>query len=274
MKTGIGVSSTSSRLSYKRNRPRFHLSRSSTVFLGLVGLLVVVTVLNLCGVPPVDLPDTLTRTLSEYKHKKHKHPTHKNPELDRLRQLCAAARAPAGPPADYNPRNRLNNGSERFVPGTKAVLIKNAKIWTGANDGTEVVYGDLLLDKGVVVAVGSIPGDTMDTYRDNLEPMDAHGRWITPGLVDLHSHIGVGSLPALSGAGGFSRKLILCTYPLLLGSRDTNSRKAPILPWLRSVDGLNTHDDSYGLTISGGVTTVQVLPGSANNIGTRCSYHG
>ena len=46
-----------------------------------------------------------------------------------------------------------------------------------------------------------------------------------------------------------------------------NSRKAPILPWLRSIDGLNTHDDAYELSMSGGVTTAQVLPGSANNIG-------
>jgi len=46
-----------------------------------------------------------------------------------------------------------------------------------------------------------------------------------------------------------------------------NSFKAPILSWLRSIDGLNTHDDAYELSMSGGVTTVQVLPGSANNIG-------
>ena len=52
---------------------------------------------------------------------------------------------------------------------------------------------------------------------------------------------------------------------------DTNSHKAPILPWLRSIDGLNTHDASYKLAIAGGVTTVQVLPGSANNIGLSFS---
>ena len=51
------------------------------------------------------------------------------------------------------------------------------------------------------------------------------------------------------------------------GADDTNSYKAPILPWLRSLDGLNTHDDGYGLARSGGVTTAQILPGSANDIG-------
>ena len=51
------------------------------------------------------------------------------------------------------------------------------------------------------------------------------------------------------------------------GAADGNSRQAPILPWLRSIDGLNTHDASYELAIAGGVTTAQILPGSANNIG-------
>ena len=71
----------------------------------------------------------------------------------------------------------------------------------------------------------------------------------SPSIVDLHSHIGVGSLPRLSGAS------------------DTNSRSGIVQPWLRSLDGLNTHDDSYKLSVAGGVTTALVLPGSANDIG-------
>jgi hypothetical protein len=54
---------------------------------------------------------------------------------------------------------------------------------------------------------------------------------------------------------------------LLQGALDGNSHNAPILPWLRSIDGLNTHDAAYELAIAGGVTTAQILPGSANNIG-------
>lgn len=55
--------------------------------------------------------------------------------------------------------------------------------------------------------------------------------------------------------------------PSLSGADDTNSLKGPILPWLRSIDGLNTHDDSYQLAVAGGVTTSLILPGSANAIG-------
>lgn len=59
----------------------------------------------------------------------------------------------------------------------------------------------------------------------------------------------------------------ICGLSRCPGASDGNSRKAPILPWLRSIDGLNTHDESYQLAMAGGVTTAQILPGSANNIG-------
>lgn len=39
------------------------------------------------------------------------------------------------------------------------------------------------------------------------------------------------------------------------------------MPWLRSLDAINTHDLSYNLSIAGGVTTALILPGSANSIG-------
>ncbi|KAF8967351.1 hypothetical protein BDZ97DRAFT_1938242 [Flammula alnicola] len=106
---------------------------------------------------------------------------------------------------------------------------------------------------GVIIAVGYIPPSLLAAAQarggGKLRVQDVGGKWVTPGLVDLHSHIGVYSSPALSGAS------------------DGNSRKSPILPWLRSIDGLNTHDASYELAIAGGVTTAQVLPGSANNMG-------
>ncbi|KAF5347941.1 hypothetical protein D9756_010123 [Leucocoprinus leucothites] len=163
---------------------------------------------------------------------------------------CRNIHSPAGPSPDFDPATRLDNDgrSERFVEGTKPTLIRNAKIWTGHDDGKEVIRGDVLLDRGLVVDVGKTHDKHLQDLK-GLDVIDAKGRWVTPGLVDLHSHIGVDSSPHLDGAA------------------DTNSRKAPILPWLRSIDGINTHDRAFELTVSGGVTTVQVLPGSANNIG-------
>lgn len=52
------------------------------------------------------------------------------------------------------------------------------------------------------------------------------------------------------------------------GAFDAESKKGPILPWLRSIDALNTHDDGLKLAVAGGVTSAQILPGSSNSIGS------
>ncbi|KAJ7607296.1 hypothetical protein DFH06DRAFT_1380161 [Mycena polygramma] len=170
--------------------------------------------------------------------------------------------SPLEPTPDFI-ASRATQGSDRFVEGTPPVLIRNAKILTGARNGTEVVYGDILLDNGVVLGVGYIPSALRQ--RANLQIIDADGKWVSPGIVDAHSHLGVYSAPALEGEFQIQH----CAFELTGGAEasDGNSHKAPILPWLRSLDGLNTHDDAYRLAIAGGVTTAQVLPGSANNIG-------
>ncbi|GJJ09058.1 hypothetical protein Clacol_003280 [Clathrus columnatus] len=160
-------------------------------------------------------------------------------------QRCASMRTL---PTGFDASKRTE--SDRFDPGTNSTLLRNAKIWTGSLNGTEIIYGDVLLHNGIVKALGYIPSKVLGSIKpDALNVHDLQGAWVTPGLVDLHSHIGVGSAPDLKGAS------------------DTNSHNGPILSWLRSIDGLNTHDDSYRLSIAGGVTTAQVLPGSGNNIG-------
>ena len=116
-----------------------------------------------------------------------------------LQAICKNIRTPAGPPETCDRRKE----SDRFVPGTTPVLLRNAQIWTGARNGTEIVYGDVLLDKGLVVAVGHIPQSLLEIVRLSVATEiiveDLGGAWVTPGLVDLHSHLGVGSAPGLSG---------------------------------------------------------------------------
>ncbi|THU92884.1 hypothetical protein K435DRAFT_967524 [Dendrothele bispora CBS 962.96] len=73
---------------------------------------------------------------------------------------------------------------------------------------------------------------------------------------------------ATAGGGGTWRNRVQA-LPILKGASDGNSRHQPINPFLRSVDGINTHDSSYYLTPAGGMTTAQVLPGSTNNIGRQ-----
>lgn len=161
---------------------------------------------------------------------------------------CQALTEQVGTPDDFKRRSK----SDRFEPGTKPVLIKDAKIWTGGRNGTEVVRGDVLMDKGLIKSMGRLLPTALDTYGSELQVVDAGGAWVTPGIVDIHSHLGDASSPELQGA------------------IDDNSLKGTIQPWMRSLDGLNTHDESYALSVAGGVTTSLILPGSANAIGELC----
>ncbi|KIJ61513.1 hypothetical protein HYDPIDRAFT_31124 [Hydnomerulius pinastri MD-312] len=155
---------------------------------------------------------------------------------------CRSLNLKPAPPVSFSSRLQ----SDRYEPGTKPVLIRNASIWTGLDGGKDVVRGDILLEQGLTKAVGNV--DSLVNYADVAE-IDAKGAWVTPGIVDVHSHIAVGSSPSLRGAN------------------DGNSMKGLALPWLRSLDGLNTHDDSYAHSIAGGVTSSLILPGSADAIG-------
>jgi hypothetical protein len=120
---------------------------------------------------------------------------------------CLSLNAPLEPPPEFTV-TRLATGSDRFVQGTRPTLIKDAKILTGARNGTEVIFGDVLLDKGVIVAVGYIPEHLR--LPQDLQIIDAEGKWISPGLVDAHSHLGVYSAPALAGRWPSSFYIISC----------------------------------------------------------------
>lgn len=92
---------------------------------------------------------------------------------------------------------------------------------------------------------------------------------LVTGIFDLHSHIGVYSLPLLRGKSLWSRyeSRLLAHSGLHAGSNDGNSWKGLTLPWLRSLDGINVYDESIPLAIAGGVTSSLILLGSADAIG-------
>lgn len=176
------------------------------------------------------------------------------PEADLSRLLHASAniakcrylQMQAGPPQDFHRRSY----SDRFEQGIRPVLVKNAKIWTGGKNGTEVVFGGILIDGGIIKNIGHLQDLSLESYgKHGLMVLDANGAWITPGIVDIHSHIGNSPSSDLSGR------------------EDDSFFKGTIQPWLRSLDALNTHGESYLLSIAGGVTTSLVLPRSADAIG-------
>ncbi|KAK2466065.1 hypothetical protein APHAL10511_001707 [Amanita phalloides] len=163
---------------------------------------------------------------------------------EEILEKCRSITTPSGKPVDFKKREK----SDRYEPGTNATWIRNARILTGENNGSVVINGDLFLHDGIVKAIGKVPWHLPDN-TPNVTVMDVEGAWITPGLIDIHSHIGI--LPA----------------PVTNGAIDYDSKKGPILPWLRTVDAFDPHDDALQLAIAGGVTTVQVLPGSSSPIG-------
>ncbi|KAF9782828.1 carbohydrate esterase family 9 protein [Thelephora terrestris] len=169
------------------------------------------------------------------------------PHAAEIQARCRGLNTRPGPPSHFHDRTV----SDRFVEGTSHVWIRNATIWTGRVQGLEVIQGDVFLMNGIIRATGHVDLQSMGLSldRDEIETLDAHGAFVTPGIVDLHSHMGVDSSPFLDGA------------------QDINSRHGPIVSWLRSIDGLNTHDAAFELATAGGVTTSLILPGSANAIG-------
>ena len=121
------------------------------------------------------------------------------------------------------------------------LAIKNVTLYTITNG---IVVGNLIVDdSGRIADVGDVP------IPDGVEVIDGTGKILMPGLIDAHGHAGV--------------------YEEALGweGADGNEAVDPITPQLRAVDALNPHEEGIKEALAAGVTTMCVLPGSANVIG-------
>jgi hypothetical protein len=167
----------------------------------------------------------------------------------RCAQLRSVPRDPSGP------RER----NARFVDGHNPILIRNATVWTGepstsvteveAREGKGYAWtpSDVLLQNGLILRVEpEIPDHELPK---DCEIFNVQGRQLTAGIIDMHSHAGVDTLPEL------------------MGSSDDNELSNDITPYVRSLDGLNPLDPQIRVIMSGGVTTSLILPGSGNNMG-------
>ncbi len=124
------------------------------------------------------------------------------------------------------------------------LIIKNANLITMAKDnyvnGSIVVEGKKILEVGKDV--------DLSKYKD-AKVIDALGKFVTPGLVDPHCHIGV------------------MEEGIRFEGDDTNEMSGPIYPELRGIDSLYVKDMAFEYTYKAGITTVNTGPGSANVIG-------
>jgi imidazolonepropionase-like amidohydrolase len=147
----------------------------------------------------------------------------------------AVSAAPAAPvlyPSTYQP------------PASPPTLIRHATVLTGT--GTRLDDTDVLLAGGKVSAVGrplsAPPGAVI---------IEAQGRWVTPGLIDIHSHLGV--YPS----------------PNTIANSDGNEATSPATANVWAEHSVWPQDPGFHTALIGGITSLQILPGSANLFGGR-----
>jgi imidazolonepropionase-like amidohydrolase len=132
-----------------------------------------------------------------------------------------------------------------YQPGpSHLTAITNASIFTGA--GEEIKGGTVVMNNGKIVAVGSsVPVPTGATI------IDGTGKWVTPGIIDPHSHLGDFPSPAVQG------------------TVDVNEKTNPDTAEVWAENSVWPQDPGFDRARAAGVTTLQILPGSANLFGGR-----
>jgi imidazolonepropionase-like amidohydrolase len=148
-----------------------------------------------------------------------------------------AASAPSAPqklayPSTYKPAS------------APPIVIRNATILTGT--GERLNGADLVIADGRIQSLGSNAAPPA-----NARVIDANGKWVTPGIIDVHSHLGVYPSPGVAAHS------------------DGNEVTAPVTANVWAEHAVWPQDPGFQTALEGGVTTLQILPGSANLVGGR-----
>ena len=122
-------------------------------------------------------------------------------------------------------------------------ILRGAEIWTAA--GRIIHEGEILVRKGKIAEIGK------KIDAPNAKVIDVRGKFITPGLIDAHSHMGV--------------------YPAvwMRGVSDGNEWVKPVTGYAEAENAFWPQDPALPKALAGGVTTILSLPGSANLIGGK-----
>ena len=127
---------------------------------------------------------------------------------------------------------------------SRPTVIRNVTIFTAV--GPRLQNGALLLRDGKIAAVGA----TVDAPADAVV-IDGAGKFVTPGLIDTHSHMGVYAAPGVQAHS------------------DGNEATSPVTANVWAEHSVWPQDPQFPRALAGGITTAQILPGSANLIGGR-----
>ncbi|MEM6899164.1 MAG: amidohydrolase family protein [Pseudomonadota bacterium] len=127
---------------------------------------------------------------------------------------------------------------------SEPTLITNATILDGL--GNRIDAGSLFMVDGRIIAIGT----DLEVPEDTLE-IDATGKWLTPGIIDNHSHLGVYPSPGVTA------------------HNDGNEITAPVTAEVWAEHGVWPQDPGFTRALAGGITALHILPGSANLFGGR-----
>jgi imidazolonepropionase-like amidohydrolase len=167
-----------------------------------------------------------------------------------VKKLIAALAACALFAAGCN-KSADNNGVDDSIAfesryeglSAQTTLITGATILTGT--GERLDNADLLLIDGKIAEIGT------DLGAEGADVVDAGGKWVTPGVIDVHSHLGVYASPGTTSHS------------------DGNEATAPVTAQVWAEHSVWPNDPGFTTALAGGVTSMQILPGSANLIGGR-----
>ncbi|SEP57421.1 amidohydrolase family protein [Flavobacterium urocaniciphilum] len=133
------------------------------------------------------------------------------------------------------PNMAFGNSSK---PKQETILFKNATVWTGEKDGI-LKETDVLIENGKIVKIGK-------NLPQKGKVIDATGKHLTAGIIDEHSHIAISNGVNESGQNSSAEVTI--------------------------EDVVNSEDINIYRNLAGGVTSANLLHGSANPIGGRAAF--
>ncbi len=162
-----------------------------------------------------------------------------------LGAVLLAGCSPDAPVTTLDARSSKNPYPSTYtLPESTPILVHNATILTAA--------GELLEDAAVLVVDGVFKSVGKHLQAPSgTEIIDGSGKWITPGFIDVHSHMGVYPSPATANHA------------------DGNEMTAPVTSQVWAEHSIWPQDPLWEKAIAGGITTAQILPGSGNLIGGR-----
>ena len=157
----------------------------------------------------------------------------------------AGQRPAPTPPVATAPAAKPTAERDQEPPGPRRqTLLRGAIVMTAT--GKTYARADLLVEGSKIAAVGvDLPVPAGATV------IDLAGKTLTPGIIDTHSHLGVYAAPGL------------------VGNSDGNEATAPNTAGIRAADAYFPQDPQIDRARAGGITTMQILPGSANLFGGR-----